>query len=110
MTPKTIFFRKICGIEEVKSKNNSISLKITEAKIKFKILKELKCLLRIKSLNQSDKNLILTKIEKLVNSMKHLRKKRNKSKRSSNGNIENIFKILQWNKGNFDLITKIEEL
>ena len=41
--------------------------------------------------------------------MNHLRRKRNISKITSNGNIKTTFKIIQWNKGNFHLITKINE-
>ena len=51
-----------------------------------------------------------SKVFKLCNDRKYLRKINNKTKRSINGNIRKVIKIVAWNKGNCELISKIDEI
>ena len=46
----------------------------------------------------------------MCNDRKYLRKINNKTKRSINGNIRKVIKIVAWNKGNCELISKIDEI
>ena len=103
--------RKLCGIENKPPPTNVFkSLKIYRTRKNIKTIQNLKQVIKNKNVDKNLIKLILTKIENLQRDTKHLRKKRNKIKRSINGNIRNTFKILQWNKGDFQLISKIEEI
>ena len=90
--------------------NLSLMSKLNVKHKKLK-LKRLKNLLKIANKVKSHKTKKI--IIKLGKDLKYLRKRVNKKQKAVNGNIRNVkksIKILGWNKGGFELISKIDEI
>ena len=114
---KDIFINKILGLNEKhiavgadKSASLSLSSRLNVKKSK-NMLRRLNKLSKVVNYIRNSKTKM--NVIKLLRDSKYLRKHTNKIKKAVNGNINHVkkvIKVLGWNKGSFDLSTKIDEI
>ena len=117
LNKKDIFINKLLGFSEnnITVDANKPANLLLPSKLNVKGHKN--SIKRYKKLIKIVKNIKSKKVKnitiKILRDLKYLRKIANKLKKASNGNINKIkkvIKIIGWNKGNLELISKIDDI